>query len=108
MIRGKKRAMRGRIALQKHFVRNALTAFSSNPRNPRWLRSKIRGTTIVTPTHSKPFDEKKFKHRRTGLNPQSCSDFIAAPSRARAALASLLAIVHCAGGGGRLRHGTRL
>src|SRR4029077_580316 len=73
-----------------------------NPRNPRWLWPKIRGTAIATPTHSKPFYEKEFEHRRTGLNPQSCSDFIAAPSRARAALASLLAIVHCAGSGGRL------
>ena len=35
------------------------------------------------PTHSKPFDEKSFEHRRKDLNPQSRSDFIAAPSRAR-------------------------
>src|SRR5437660_11278457 len=57
------------------------------------------------PTRFKPFDEKKFAHRRTDLNPQSWCDFIAAPSRACTALASLLAIVHCAGDTGRLLHG---
>src|SRR5439155_8988545 len=74
----------------------------------RVLHQRLSTQTIVTPTHSKPFDEKKFAHRRTGLNPQSWCDFIAAPSRACTALASLLAIVHCAGGAGRLLHGAGL
>src|SRR5437899_5095496 len=74
----------------------------------RVLHQRLSAQTIVTPTHFKPFDEKKFAHRRTDLNPPSCSDFIAAPSRACAALASLLAIVHCAGGAGRLLHGAWL
>src|SRR5437899_5196267 len=74
----------------------------------RVLYQRLSTQTIVTPTHSKPFDEKKIEHRRRGLSPQSCSDFIAAPSRACTALASLLAIVHCAGGAGRLLHGAGL